>query len=93
MAPAREKLQIPRYGHSSTVMHDGNVLIVGGVTASAGAPRILRDVEVYNPRPIVPQFDGSSGNPDPDDPAAADLTSQVRAPGQELGTTTECGEL
>jgi hypothetical protein len=93
LSPTLERMQIPRYGHSATLLHDGNVLVVGGATSAAGAPRILRDGEVYNPRPIVPQFDGSSGNPDPDDPAAADLTSQVRAPGQELGTTTECGEL
>jgi hypothetical protein len=93
MSPAREGLQIPRYGHTSTVMHDGNVLVVGGVTAAAGAPRVLRDVEVYNPRPITPVFDPSSGMPDPDDPVAADLTSTVRAPGDPLSATAQCGEL
>ena len=93
LSPAREALQIPRYGHTSTMMRDGNVLIVGGITASAGAPRVLRDVEIYNPRPIVPLFDASSGNPDPDDPLAGDLTSTVRPPGQPLSGMPQCGEL
>jgi hypothetical protein len=95
LAPTSERMQIPRYGHSSTLMPDGNVLIVGGVTAAGENPRMLRDIEVYNPRPVVPLFDASSGKPDPDDPAAGDLskTSQARAPGEPLGATTLCGEL
>jgi len=93
MSPAREGLQIPRYGHTSTLMRDGNVLIVGGITSAASNPRVLRDVEIYNPRPIVPAFDPSSGTPDPDDPVAADLTSTVRAPGDPLSATAQCGEL
>ena len=74
-------------------MRDGNVLVVGGVTAAAAMPRMLRDVEVYDPRPIVPDFDASSGNPDPDDPVAGDLTTMVRTPGQPLSLQTQCGEL
>ncbi len=93
LSPAKETLQIPRYGHTSTLLHDGNVLIIGGVTAAAGNPRILRDVEVYNPRPIVPQFDASSGTPDPDDPVASDLTTMARTPGQPLSAATQCSEL
>ena len=93
MSPAREPLQVARYGHTSTLMRDGNVLIVGGITAAAGNPRVLRDVEVYNPRPIVPVFDSSSGMPDPDDPLASDLTSTVRAPGEPLSAAGQCGEL
>jgi hypothetical protein len=92
ISPARETLQISRYGHTSTMMRDGNVLIVGGITA-AGSPRVLRDVEVYNPRPIVPVFDASSGNPDPDDPLIGDLTSTVRPPGEALPGAAQCGEL
>jgi hypothetical protein len=93
ISPTLEKrMQIARYGHSSTLLHDGNVLIVGGVT-SAGSPRILPDVEIYNPRPIVPQFDASSGSPDPDDPVAGDLTSTVRTPGSALDEKAQCGEL
>ncbi|HEX8953833.1 MAG TPA: kelch repeat-containing protein [Polyangia bacterium] len=91
ISPALEKLQIARYGHSSTLMSDGNVLIVGGVTAAAGNPRILRDVEVYNPRPIVPAFDPATG--DPDDPVAADLASTPRTPGAPLNAAAECGVL
>ncbi|MDB4964655.1 MAG: branched-chain amino acid transporter substrate-binding protein [Myxococcales bacterium] len=95
LAPTTERMQIPRYGHTSTLMNDGNVLIVGGVTTAVENPRMLRDVEVYNPRPVVPLFDASSGRPDPDDPAAADLAkaSQARAPGQPLSEPTLCGEL
>jgi len=93
LSKARETLQIARYGHTSTLMDDGNVLVVGGVTSAAGAPRLLRDAEEYNPRPIVPEFDPSSGMPDPDDPLALDMDGRVRPPGGELGTTTECGEL
>jgi hypothetical protein len=95
LSPALEKLQIARYGHTSTLMRDGNVLVVGGVTAAGGAPRILRDAEMYNPRPIAPQFDATSGSPDPDDPIAADLMAQsaARAPGQPLSAQTQCGEL
>ncbi|HSN32369.1 MAG TPA: hypothetical protein VLU41_06770, partial [Ideonella sp.] len=91
LSPAREKLQIPRYGHTSTLMNDGNVLIVGGVTAAAGNPRILRDVEVYNPRPIVPAYDPTTG--DPDDPVAADLPSTPRTPGAPRSAASQCGEL
>jgi hypothetical protein len=86
-------MQLPRYGHTSTLMHDGNVLIVGGVTAAGGLQRILRDVEVYNPRPIVPAFDPSSGSPDPDDPVARDLTTQVRTPGAPLSDAAQCQKL
>lgn len=91
ISPAFEKLQIPRYGHTSTMMNDGNVLVVGGVTAAAGNPRILRDVEVYNPRPVVPLFDPSTG--DPDDPVAPDLSSTPRTPGAPLNAATQCDVL
>jgi hypothetical protein len=94
LAPALDTyMQIARYGHTSTLMNDGNVIIIGGVTSAAALPRILRDVEVYNPRPIVPDFDPNSGNPDPDDPLAADLTSTVRPPGVPLSAAAQCGVL
>ncbi len=95
LSPALERLQIARYGHTATLLADGNVLVVGGVTAAMGAPRLLREVEMYNPRPIVPAYDASSGKPDPDDPIAVDLsaTNATRAPGQPLSTRSLCGEL
>lgn len=95
LSPTAERMQIPRYGHSSTLLRDGNVLVVGGVTAANGAPRLLRDVEVYNPRPTVPAFDPSSGMPDPDDPIANDLAAAnaARPPGQPLSAATLCSEL
>jgi hypothetical protein len=67
------------------------VLVVGGITAVGGNPRILRDAEVYNPRPIVPAFDPSTG--DPDDPVAADLPSTPRTPGAPLDAGAECNVL
>lgn len=89
-----ERMQLARYGHTSTLMGDGNVILIGGVTAAGGAPRILADVEVYNPRPIVPLYDSSSGKPDPDDPIAGDAAlAGTRAPGQAVSARTLCGEL
>lgn len=77
-----ERMQIPRYGHTSTLLADGNVLIVGGIGSPAGTPRVLGDVEVYNPRPVIPVYDATSGMPDPDDPIAGDML--VRDPGAQL---------
>lgn len=90
-----ERMQVARYGHTSTLLPDGNVLIVGGVTAQGGNPRVLGDAEVYNPRPIVPSFDSASTRPDPDDPIAADLVAlgMTRAPGQAVSVRTLCNEL
>ena len=56
LAPALEKMQIARYGHTATLMRDGNVLIVGGVTSAAGAPRMLarrRGLQPAADRPAV----------------------------------------
>lgn len=77
-----EKMQVPRYGHTTTLMPDGNVLVIGGIGAPMGTPRLIGDVEVYDPRPVIPLYDAASGNPDPDDPIAAE--GLVREPGQPL---------
>ena len=82
LAPTTEPMQLPRYGHTSTLLPDGNVLIVGGIGAPGDQPRLYGDAEVYDPRPVVPEWDPASGNPDPDDPIGArDMI--VRAPGAE----------
>lgn len=97
LAPTTEKMQVPRYGHTATLMRDGNVLITGGATAAGAAARLIDDVEVYNPRPMVPLYDPSTGSPDPDDPIAADLTGATppksRAPGQTVSPASVCGIL
>lgn len=82
LAPTTEPMQLPRYGHTSTLLPDGNVLVVGGIGAPGDQPRLLGDAEVYDPRAVVPPWDPSSGNPDPDDPIA-DRDMVVRAPGAE----------
>jgi hypothetical protein len=85
LAPAAETLEIGRFGHSSTLLGDGAVLIVGGMTLPvAGMPsRTVPDAEVYNPRTAVPPYDATMGGLDGDDPVAGDLTALqlTRAPG------------
>jgi hypothetical protein len=91
---AKSTLQVPRFGHTATYMADGNVLVVGGIGAGSGTPRVLGDAEEYNPRPGPPQYDPASGNPDPDDPITPDLVGKAtRAPGAVLSPDTQCGVL
>jgi hypothetical protein len=95
LAPTAGPLQVPRFGHTATLMHDGNVLVLGGIGSGDGTTHVLWDAEQYNPRPAVTLYDVTSGLPDPDDPIAADLTAshQSRAPAQPLSATSQCGTL
>ncbi len=61
-------MQVPRFGHTATLMHDNNVLIVGGIGSGDGTAHVLWDAEQYDPRPAVSLYDAASGLPDPDDP-------------------------
>jgi hypothetical protein len=89
----KSTLQVPRFGHTATLMHDGNVLLVGGI-GGGGVPRVLGDAEVYNPRPEQPEYTPGSGMPDPDDPITSDLGDRPpRAPAATLGSASECGQL
>jgi hypothetical protein len=100
--PTVDPLQVGRFGHSSTVLSDGTVLIVGGVNQAlrAGQPvtRMVGDAEIYNPRTLSPPFDGTI---DADDPLAAELAASTleRAPGgvaHDHGSTAPaaaCGSL
>ena len=86
IAPAPDLLQVGRFGHTTTLLSDGSVLITGGLTLAGGAdsPRVSADAEVYNPRTAVPPYDMTQPAPvDLDDPIKADLMSQSlqRAPG------------
>ena len=88
MQPALEGLQVGRFGHTSTLLTDGNVLIVGGISRppDGSAPRTVGDAEIYNPRATIPPWDAT--NPgfalDADDPQYNDLVGLkpvVRLPG------------
>jgi hypothetical protein len=64
-----DQMQIGRFGHSSTLLRDGTILIVGGIDLpSSGNARTVGDAEVYNPRALTPPAG------DPDDPLAKELT-------------------
>jgi hypothetical protein len=101
LAPVTEPLQVPRFGHTATTMPDGNVLVLGGIGAGSGTPRVIADGEEYNPRPSKTTFSMDMMPADPDDPLGPDMKmlGYVRAPGKQavkVGTTTPaqpCGEL
>ena len=87
---ATGKLQVPRFGHATTVLADGSILVSGGIgnqTAGTDTPTavFLTDLEIYNGRPLVPAYDAAKSPIDPDDPIAADLKSASlgRAPGMQ----------
>ncbi len=82
--PTVENMQIGRFGHTATVLRDGNVLIAGGIGRLTGAnePRTIGDLEVFNPRLQTPPFD-TMKNLDYDDPLIGDISAAglTRAPG------------
>jgi hypothetical protein len=88
-------MQVARFGHTATLLRDGNVLIVGGIGAGSDLmPRVLGDAEQYNPRPPAPLFTVGGSSPDPDDPIASDLADKPpRAPGAILAPNLECSTL
>jgi hypothetical protein len=71
-----EGMQVPRFGHSMSLLPDGTVLVVGGVTRHDLQNFGVTDVEVYNPARRAPPVvaDMMSGTMiDADDPVLADL--------------------
>jgi hypothetical protein len=67
-------MQIPRFGHTLNVLPDDTILIAGGITLPAPTTdvpsppaRVVRDLEIYQPRTAVPPFDDSA-QVDFDDP-------------------------
>jgi hypothetical protein len=84
--PGPSQLQVGRFGHASTLLSDGTILLTGGTTLAPGAtgPRISSDGEVFNPRTGLPPYNLTDAAPvDLDDPIAADLVNGLsRAPGQ-----------
>ena len=79
---------IPRFGHTSTTLVDGRVLIAGGVGGdrSSGTtdPIFLTDLEIYNPHELLAPY---AAGVDDDDPVKADLAAHApplrRAPGAQ----------
>ncbi len=79
------ELAVGRFGHTSTLLDDGSVLIVGGIGSSEAGPRVLRDSELVNLRTALPPIDLSMSAPvDLDDPIADELKAAglERRPGK-----------
>ena len=104
LSPAPDSLQVSRYGHSSTLLPDGTVLIAGGYTLAPNTAdvRLAPDAEVYNPVPSLPPYNLTDAMPaDLDDPLLVDLMGGglQRAPGGQAFTTDpkkpahSCGKL
>jgi hypothetical protein len=86
LSRAPEGMQVARAGHTTTLLADGNVLVLGGLSSPVGGGmvRVSADAEVYDPRTGVPPFDVTDpAGRDLDDPLLTDFDglSIVRAPG------------
>ena len=84
-------LLIGRFGHTMSVLRDGTILVVGGISRPAGGPRTVADAEVFSPRTTVPRYDVAHPEKnDLDDPLYADFANDKdpsnpkvkRAPGE-----------
>ncbi|MSP63939.1 MAG: hypothetical protein EXR72_27075 [Myxococcales bacterium] len=80
------KLQIPRFGHTHSLLPDGKVLIAGGLTRNQSKTRGVKAVEVWNPARRTPVLIDAGMNRmvDPDDPVLSDLTSADSADFAEI---------
>jgi hypothetical protein len=91
LQPTAEPMMVDRFGHASTLLDDGTVLITGGISQPNGMPRMVADAEVYNPRTAAPPYDPSQpAAGDPDDPLHDDLVKGglVRAPGEQAAASS-----
>jgi hypothetical protein len=77
LAKVKSPLQVPRFGHTQTLLPDGTLLVAGGLTrvgpaTAAGSLHTFPAVaaELYNPARLSPPAG------DPDDPLRADLTAK-----------------
>ncbi len=80
-------LQIGRLGHTSTLLTDGTVLIIGGIREplAGGGTRVVAEAEIYNSHTTVPPYDVAQPSlNDKDDPLFLELNSLKlqRAPGE-----------
>ncbi len=86
-------LGVARFGHTSTRLGDGSVLVVGGIGSEAREmsrqPIMVNDIEIYNPHAVA----ATTATLDPSDPVFTDLSaaSLARAPNGQVtasGATT-----
>lgn len=49
---AMPELVVGRYQHTCTTLHDGSVLVLGGVEDRAGGGRVLQDAWIFTPAPL-----------------------------------------
>lgn len=90
-------MMVPRFGHTSTVLKDGSVMIFGGIGQLPNAMGttdnvFINDVELYNPRSPTPPYDAQKML-DSDDPIADLLASEglVRGPAEQAHSTSKPG--
>ncbi len=74
-----EQMQIPRFGHTQTILPDGKIAIIGGFTRKNMMTYGVGEVEIWNPARKLPVTDMLG---DVDDPARAQLIALhvTRAP-------------
>lgn len=74
-------LQVPRFGHTLSLLPDGNVLVVGGLTRRQQRTYAVAQAEIFNPARLTPPTAASNG--DADDPLHDELLAMglSRAPG------------
>ena len=104
MVPAR-RLTFPRFGHTQTLLHDGTVLIVGGLTRRGSDSYAVAQTEIYNPaRTVAPAAHTNAGNAaEPDDPlhdeilklpdgsqAVREPSKLMHPPADPMGRNHEC---
>lgn len=76
---------VARSGHVLTTLRDGTILVTGGLQSTTSVAKMVREIEIFNPRRVIPPWDmtkPSSG--DADDPVSDELlaASFTRAPGE-----------
>jgi hypothetical protein len=82
LSPTTGSMLVRRFGHSSTVLPDGNVLILGGVNFDGAMTRTLADAEIYNPHRLLPPYNPAQPTAgDADDPLSAALMKLTAADG------------
>ena len=86
LAPTPEPMQVPRFGHTQSLLPNGTVLVAGGLTRRGGQTYGVRDAEIWNPARRTPPMgvDVSGSFIEADDPVRDDLKNlgRSRRPGK-----------